>query len=400
METKDKTPAARQKYLNDRLRRSWPRTVTRFASGSSRAGVAAAAATAALAAAATAGVGGARGVGCLSWALHAHVAPAHPPLLAQSTSGIGATTTRRTGLQFSLCGPRRCASARAGVGGGARGAAPSVPGADRARAAAALERLVAMRQREPATHLAGSAVATSVVSAEVPQGARVAHGATASVEVQGGATSLRGLTEQAFSRIYRDAEWGAEAQSGLGSREDATREFRPFLEDFLRSEGITSVVDAGCGHWPSGYQRFMNWQGVHYIGVDVVPYVVQENRKYFESTEVRQAHGLSSVEFEVGDATSLLPSADLLIVKDVLMHLPNAAIWEYLRNSVNAREPRYKVVMLVQNYVPMDLRSNIDIEPGQFLPFDITQPPFSAPFDTIFRWQSDEPKTVQVWRPR
>ena len=117
--------------------------------------------------------------------------------------------------------------------------------------------------------------------------------------------------------------------------------FRSFLEDFLREHEIKSVVDAGgrcgwlavprcqlgvwitcgvnnlqktvwesdfsaecqmktwwkeassrvfttshrwgCGHWPSGYQRHMNWQDVKYTGVDVVPYVVEENARYFEA---------------------------------------------------------------------------------------------------------------------
>lgn len=214
-----------------------------------------------------------------------------------------------------------------------------------------------------------------------------------------------GCAGAAFSRIYREEDWsgqlGSEAQSGLGSREDTTREFRAFLETFLRDQNISSVVDAGCGHWPSGYQQYMNWQNVRYVGLDVVPYVVEENQAYFmqDSGEAMKKHALKTSEFIVGDVCGLLPAADLLIVKDVLMHLPNASVRSFLEHSVNTKLPRYRFVMLVQNMMPMNLREMMDIEAGQLLPFDITQPPFGATsFRNVFQWQSDEMKVVQLWQ--
>jgi len=208
-------------------------------------------------------------------------------------------------------------------------------------------------------------------------------------------------SETNFSRIYAGEEWGAEARSGLGSREDTTREFRSFLEGFLQEHDIRSVVDAGCGHWPTGYQRFMNWHGVHYMGVDVVPYVVEENMALFQDPDVLARYGLASAECIAGSVSNPLPSADLLMVKDVLMHLPNAAVESFLRSSVTGAAPKYRMILLVQNDVPpVPVRQMVDIEPGQLLPFDITAPPFSATgFRTIFRWKSDEMKVVQLWEP-
>lgn len=209
-----------------------------------------------------------------------------------------------------------------------------------------------------------------------------------------------------FARIYEDEDWvrkgaeekrdlpGEQARSGLGSREDTTREFRAVLEDFLRDHDITSVVDAGCGHWPSGYQRFVNWQGVHYTGLDIVDTVVAENNLYLAQPE---AHGLASATCRVGNVSTPLPKADLLLVKDVLMHLPNDAVQAFLRSNVDVRAPRFRAVLVVQNEVPINLRNFIDIEPGQLLPFDISQPPFNGPFRRVFQWQSDEPKAVHLW---
>ncbi|CAL1162639.1 unnamed protein product [Cladocopium goreaui] len=231
--------------------------------------------------------------------------------------------------------------------------------------------------------------------------------------------SVPGASKANFSRIYAREEWDGEALSGLGSREETTREFRSFLEEFLQQRKITSVVDAGCGHWPSGYQRFMHWQNVRYTGVDVVPYVVQENANYFEDSGPTHfllmamlgyvgtklsGFMLRSAKFICDDAwvpwvpgkvSNSLPEADLLLVKDVLMHLPNRAVHDFLAKSVNAKSPRYRAVMLVQNAIPpVAIREMVDIQPGQLLPFDITFPPFKAPFETVLRWQSDEPKAA------
>merc|ERR1719480_18380 len=66
-----------------------------------------------------------------------------------------------------------------------------------------------------------------------------------------GGRALVASISGAFSRIYAEEDWGVRARSGYGSREDTTREFRAWMELFLRSFAVESVVDAGCGHWPT-----------------------------------------------------------------------------------------------------------------------------------------------------
>merc|ERR1712039_764602 len=109
-------------------------------------------------------------------------------------------------------------------------------------------------------------------------------------------------------------------------------------------------------------------------------------------------YGLANSSFQRGDVSSVLPEADLLMVKDVLMHVPNESVHRFIENSVREVGPRYKAVMVVQNAAPpIAIREYMDIEPGQLLPFDITSSPFSAPFREVFRWQSDELKVVQLY---
>eukprot|EP00411_Alexandrium_monilatum_P016857 CAMPEP_0175250140 /NCGR_PEP_ID=MMETSP0093-20121207/35003_1 /TAXON_ID=311494 /ORGANISM="Alexandrium monilatum, Strain CCMP3105" /LENGTH=351 /DNA_ID=CAMNT_0016544383 /DNA_START=59 /DNA_END=1114 /DNA_ORIENTATION=+ len=280
------------------------------------------------------------------------------------------------------------ATAHARATGSRAARAGSAP--DEAKALAALEFLEARRP--------SSSRPSAPSTPPGRQAVEVGAGASAGPAQHATAPPGDDATTAAFTRIYCDEEWGAEARSGLGSREGTTREFRVFLEGFLRDYGITSVVDAGCGHWPTGYQRFMDWQGVHYTGVDVVPYVVRENTAYFSDPATLQARGLASAQCQVGSVCDTLPGADVLLVKDVLMHLPNAAVGSFLQSSISVAPARYRYVLLVQNSVPpVNVREMIDIEPGQLLPFNIAAPPFNAAFVDVFKWQSDEPKVVQLW---
>lgn len=318
-----------------------------------------------------------------------HIAPSRSILRSNCRVRETSAGMVRNALPRSILG---CMLARQGL----RRLSSQVRGS-RMRAAEAWEE--AQKRPPPMVQAAAKAQRNPTWLVEAAKDAAAAGGQGDS-EIEVVPDSVPGASKANFSRIYAREEWDAEALSGLGSREETTREFRSFLEEFLQQQKITSVVDAGCGHWPSGYQRFMHWQNVHYTGVDVVPYVVQENAKYFEDASVLSSQGLQTAKFICGDVSDTLPEADLLLVKDVLMHLPNRAVHDFLAKSVNAESPRYRAVMLVQNAIPpVAIREMVDIQPGQLLPFDITFPPFKAPFETVLRWQSDEPKVVQIWQP-
>ena len=78
-----------------------------------------------------------------------------------------------------------------------------------------------------------------------------------------------------FTKIYEDDVWrgAGETRSGAGSTMHATRELRDALPRLLRSLGVTSLLDAGCGD--------TNWLpdlgGIGYVGVDIVPDAIEES---------------------------------------------------------------------------------------------------------------------------
>jgi SAM-dependent methyltransferase len=173
-------------------------------------------------------------------------------------------------------------------------------------------------------------------------------------------TSDSNLTA-AFGNIYRSKTWGH--GSGPGSSETNTIEYRAFITRFMEANSISTVTDLGCGDWQ--FSQFLSWSGVDYVGLDVVPEIVEHNRRHFARPNIR---------FAVFSGTECLPGGDLLLAKEVLQHLPNATIAELL----NAVRRKYRFALITNSTEPRSL-TNRDIEPGGFRPLRLQD----APFDTF-----------------
>lgn len=171
---------------------------------------------------------------------------------------------------------------------------------------------------------------------------------------------------EAFERVYEAGLWGTNeagvANSGTGSTVALTVVYRAYLQDFLKQHDIHSVVDAGCGDWE--FSRVMDWSGIDYKGYDLVPSIVEEDRKRY---------GAPDRQFFVADVVEAdLPPADLLICKHVLQHLPNRDVSRFLKQL-----PKYKHALFVDGIDGETLTApNVDISPGQYRPIDLTRPPF------------------------
>jgi SAM-dependent methyltransferase len=168
-----------------------------------------------------------------------------------------------------------------------------------------------------------------------------------------------------FNRIYADGTWGRDASgrgiSGTGSTLAITQEYRAYIEDFIRTHGVTSVVAAGCGDW--GFSSAIEWGGASYLGVDIASDVIATVRSRHESDKIR---------FQVGDITDDLPAADLLISKDVLQHLSNTLVRRFI--SKNLRPGKYKWVILTNDRGS----GNPDVASGGYRAIDLAAPPFGV----------------------
>ena len=173
------------------------------------------------------------------------------------------------------------------------------------------------------------------------------------------------LLTNTFNRIYAEGTWGRDVAgkgtSGSGSTLEITREYRAYVEDFIRKHRVKSVVDAGCGDW--GFSSAIDWGGASYLGVDIASDVI---------AAVRDKHEKGNIRFQVGDITEELPAADLLISKDVLQHLSNRLVEKFVRN--NLRKGKYKWVILTNDRGS----DNPDIANGGYRAIDLAAAPFEV----------------------
>ncbi len=177
--------------------------------------------------------------------------------------------------------------------------------------------------------------------------------------------------KETFDHIYRSDVWGS--GSGAGSDPDITGPYYRFLADFIRDHRITSVVDAGCGDWQS--TQFMDWTGIDYLGLDVSPVVLENTRRFARET----------VRFAEMDVRRGLPGADLLIMKDVLQHWPNADIIAFLPNL-----RRFRFALLTND---CELRTgepvNAPIAAGEWRGIDLSREPFKVRGTWMGRMKAD-----------
>lgn len=180
--------------------------------------------------------------------------------------------------------------------------------------------------------------------------------------------------QKIFQDIYEKNEWGY--GSGEGFLEIQTRGYRRFLRHFLLEKKITTVVDMGCGDWQ--FSQFVDWSGVHYKGYDVAPVVVSTNSQMFSRPNV-------SFYLYSGNPTEL-PAADLLIVKDVLQHLPNRMIFDFLPIL---KQYRYALITNCTNPKNED-DVNHDIDIGGFHYLDLRKPPFNVDAQLVYTFCKNE----------
>jgi hypothetical protein len=124
---------------------------------------------------------------------------------------------------------------------------------------------------------------------------------------------------------------------------------------------IQSIIDIPCGDF--NYFKLINLDNINYKGFDISENAILLCKKYENE----------NISFGVLDATcQKLPYADLIICKDLFIHLSFKDIFSILENIKN--NCRYFGVSRYDN----GIEKNIDKESGlSARPIDISQPPFS-----------------------
>ncbi|WP_068076502.1 class I SAM-dependent methyltransferase [Novosphingobium lentum] len=173
--------------------------------------------------------------------------------------------------------------------------------------------------------------------------------------------------KSAFSGIYENNVWGK--GSGTGSMPIYNLNYIHFISNFMKWNNIKSVLDYGCGDWQ--FSRFINWEGIDYTGVDVVEQVIEDNKRDFQT---------ANVKFMTYDSMDELPEVDLVISKDVMQHLPV----EVIKHSLGVLKTKSKMMVITNDIFP-DKWVNVDINPGEGRAIRLTDAPFSMGAAVIYR---------------
>jgi len=184
-----------------------------------------------------------------------------------------------------------------------------------------------------------------------------------------------------FDEIYNSNTWGF--GSGHGSLPSVTKGYRTYLESFIRENNISSVVDYGCGDWQ--FSKLVNWGDARYTGLDIVPSVVEANSKLY---------GTDKINFKAikPGVASQVPKGDLLIVKDVLQHMPDELVQKFIENVV----PKFKHALITNCILPLE-DINKSIADGEFRPLDLRKAPFNLNATTVYAFNG--PKSI-AWKQR
>jgi SAM-dependent methyltransferase len=170
--------------------------------------------------------------------------------------------------------------------------------------------------------------------------------------------------ETVFSDIYHNNSWGdPESVSGRGSTLWRTEVIRTELPSLLSALEVKSLLDAACGDF--NWMQRVDLGQVKYVGVDVVPELIKQNRLKYEAARRT---------FVVLDITrAKLPQSDVILCRDCFIHLSFRDIQVALDNF----ERSGSFFLLATTHI--DVRENTDVESGGWRPVNLCLPPFSFP---------------------
>lgn len=179
-------------------------------------------------------------------------------------------------------------------------------------------------------------------------------------------------TEEVFTEIYNKNLW--HGGSGDGSKIQNSKKYVTFLQHFLKQHKIRSVVDLGCGDWQ--LHKYIDWSGIQYKGYDVVKHILEASQREFGNDSIQFIHA-NAIDTD-------LPTADLLICKDVLQHLPLSDIVRLIPQL-----KKFKYCLITNDVEPSTLSSNnADMIRGGCRTIDLTKPPFNLSGNKILTFRS------------
>lgn len=187
--------------------------------------------------------------------------------------------------------------------------------------------------------------------------------------------------QQVFRGIYQRNFWADdETVSGYGSTIRFTKNLRMVLPEIFREYHVKTLLDAGCGDF--NWMKEVDLQDVHYHGCDVVPELVDRNRKMFPQ-----------YSFFASDITvDPLPKVDMIMCRCVLFHLT----FDNIRMALFNMSKSCKYLLLTTHPHILQNEDKLD---GDFRRLNLQAPPISMPEPiALFVDGEGDDGYVGIWR--
>lgn len=146
-----------------------------------------------------------------------------------------------------------------------------------------------------------------------------------------------------FDKIYDEGIWGknADGSSTSGEGSHSPEVINPYITEisnFLSQKKTNTVVDLGCGDFNVG-RNFVSLTK-NYIACDVSDVILKRNKTKY--------HSIKNLDFRLLDLSKdTLPKGDVCFVRQVLQHLSNNHIKNFVE-KINSDKP-YKYLVITEH---------------------------------------------------
>jgi len=200
-------------------------------------------------------------------------------------------------------------------------------------------------------------------------------------------TSIKTTTDkQVFTEIYEKKSWGEWSGPEVPKDEQGRHPFIDYLQDFILTTGISTIVDMGCGYGELLKDLILP-EHVTYLGLDIVDSVIAYNKLHYERFNVTYD--------TVNNVKSLSKyKGDLLILKDVIQYWSIDKIM-YAKDHIL---PNFKYAIIVNDiYFPSLGPVNSEIKTGDSRPLNLEISPFYMKLKVIKDYKATPPSVKRVY---
>ncbi len=180
--------------------------------------------------------------------------------------------------------------------------------------------------------------------------------------------------EKDFTEIHEENHWGSkETPSGRGSELASAENAINAIGQIIKDYRISSIIDLACGDF--NWMKQVDLGNSQYLGVDIVDSLIDQNYQY--KSDLIQFKKLNMVRDQI-------PKKELVIVRDVWVHMPFEDIHQTVRN-IKASGSKYLLCTHFEDYT-----FNFNIPTGKWRPLNLKRKPFYFP-DSEYQWLESFP---------